>query len=237
MEITKESTVAEVVSKNLGSDHVFSKYKIDFCCGGGMSLEAACKESGVTFEILKEEIETINSKISGTLNTTNVEIPDLIDQAKDTYHIYISDTLFEILPFAAKVAQVHGLENKEVIEINELTKGIEEVITQMLKNSILSLYPIINEIVGLSEKSEEISIELLQDFQKAISRNEIAQSLIGESFKEISKLSSNYTTPENACNSYQFLYKTLKELQHQIHNYMHFEKNVLIPKALKIIEE
>ncbi|MEX1382465.1 DUF542 domain-containing protein, partial [Lutibacter sp.] len=51
MEITKESTVAEVVSKNLGSDYVFSKYKIDFCCGGGMSLDAACKESGVTFEI------------------------------------------------------------------------------------------------------------------------------------------------------------------------------------------
>ncbi|MEX1382123.1 hypothetical protein [Lutibacter sp.] len=131
---------------------------------------------------------------------------------------------------------MHGIENKEVIEINDLTKGIDEVMTQMLKNSILSLYPIINEIVELTKKSEEVSIELLQDFQKTINRNEIAQSLIGESFKEISKLSSNYTTPENACNSYQFLYKTLKELQHQTHNYMHFEKNVLIPKALKIIE-
>ena len=154
MEITKESTVAEVVSKNLGSDHVFSKYKIDFCCGGGMSLEAACKESGVAFETIKEEIETINSKISGTLNTTDVEIPDLIDRAKDTYHTYISDTLFEILPYAAKVAEVHGTENKEVLEINELTKGIDEVITQMLKNSILSLYPIINEIVELAEKPD-----------------------------------------------------------------------------------
>lgn len=236
MEITKESKVAEGVSKNLGSDHVFSKYKIDFCCGGGMTLEAACKESGVVFEILKEEIETINCKILGTLNIKDVEIPALIDQAKDTYHAYISDALFEILPFAAKVAEVHGTENKEVVEINELAKGINEVTTQMLKNSILSLYPIINEIVALSEKSEEVSIELLQDFQKAISRNEISQSLIGESFKEISNLSSNYSTPENTCNSYQFLYKTLKELQHQTHNYMHFEKNVLIPKALKIIE-
>ena len=57
MEITKESTVAEVVSKKVGSDHVFSKYKIDFCCGGGDSLEKACKESGIEFEILKQEIE------------------------------------------------------------------------------------------------------------------------------------------------------------------------------------
>jgi regulator of cell morphogenesis and NO signaling len=236
MEITKESTVAEVVSKKVGSDHVFSKYKIDFCCGGGMSLEAACNESGVAFEIIKEEIETINTKISGILSTTDLEIPVLIDQAKDTYHIYISDTLFEILPYASKVAEVHGSENEEVIEVNDLAKGIDEVMTQMLKNSILSLYPIINEIVELTENKEEVSLELLQDFQKAIDRNEIAQSLIGESFKEIVRLSSDYKTPDNACSSYQFLYKTLKELQHQTHNYMHFERNILIPKALKLIE-
>jgi regulator of cell morphogenesis and NO signaling len=62
MSITKEITVAEVVAQNMGADHVFSKYKIDFCCGGGATLEIACKESGVEFEVLKKEIETISNK-------------------------------------------------------------------------------------------------------------------------------------------------------------------------------
>jgi len=48
----------------MGADQVFSKYKIDFCCGGGATLEIACKESGVEFEVLKKEIETIRKKIS-----------------------------------------------------------------------------------------------------------------------------------------------------------------------------
>ena len=64
MNITKEKTVAEVVAQNMGSDQVFSKYKIDFCCGGGATMEAACKESNVEFEVLKSEIETIANKIS-----------------------------------------------------------------------------------------------------------------------------------------------------------------------------
>ena len=64
MSITKEITVAEVAAQNMGADHVFSKYKIDFCCGGGATLEIACKESGVEFEVLKKEIETISNKIS-----------------------------------------------------------------------------------------------------------------------------------------------------------------------------
>ncbi|HEY9168005.1 MAG TPA: DUF542 domain-containing protein [Lutibacter sp.] len=66
MNITKENTVAEVMAQNMGADHVFSKYKIDFCCGGGATLEAACKESGVEFEVLKKEIEAISNKISNT---------------------------------------------------------------------------------------------------------------------------------------------------------------------------
>jgi regulator of cell morphogenesis and NO signaling len=40
------------------------KYNIDFCCGGGATLETACKESNVEFEVLKMEIETILNKIS-----------------------------------------------------------------------------------------------------------------------------------------------------------------------------
>jgi regulator of cell morphogenesis and NO signaling len=236
MEITKESTVAEVVSKNLGSDHVFSKYKIDFCCGGGMSLEAACKESGVAFETIKEEIEEINIKIKGAVSLDDLDIPTLISQAKNGYHTSISDRIFEILPFAEKVAEVHGDEHKEVVKINELVKEVDVTLKESFLTSIMSLFPIVDEVVKLNEKSEEISLELLQNFQKSIQQIEGYQVKIGNTFKELSKLSSDYTTPAEACNSYKFLYERLEELQHEVHNYMHFEKNVLIPKTLKIIE-
>jgi len=236
MQIIKENTVAEVVSKNLGSDHVFSKYKIDFCCGGGDTLEKACKESGVEFNVLKNEIEALNSKISGSASIDELDIPTLIDEAKSGYHNAISDTLFEVLPYSAKVAEVHGNVHYEVIEINELLNAVNVVVSETFKNSIMSLYPSIIEIVNATEKSEEVTLESFQVFQKAIKRNEIAQGLMGNSFKEISKLSSNYTTPDEACNSYKYLYKNLQQLEHQVHKYMHFEKNVLIPKALKIIE-
>ncbi len=236
MEITKESTVAEVVSKKVGSDHVFSKYEIDFCCGGGDSLEKACKESGIEFETLKNEIEAINNKITGGTSIEDFDIPTLINEVKGGFHTTISDLLFEVLPYASKVANVHGAAHKEVIEIDELVRGVQVVINETFRNSIMSLYPIINEIVETSEKSEVISLDTLQELQKTIKRNEIAQGLIGDSFKEISRLSSNYITPDDACNSYNYLYKNLKQLEHEVHKYMHFEKNVLIPKTLNIIE-
>lgn len=236
MSIIKEQTVAEVVSENMGADHVFSKYKIDFCCGGGDTIEIACKNAGVDLEKLILEIKNINAKISGKVNVNDLDIPTLINQVKENYHTKISDLIFEVLPYAAKVAEVHGVEHNEVIEINQLVKDVNTVISETFTNSIMSLYPIINEILETIEKNEEVSIETLQAFQKAIKRNEIAQKLIGDSFKEISNLSSEYQVPESACSSYSYLYKNLNQLQHEVHKYMHFEKNVLIPKALNTIK-
>lgn len=236
MNITKEKTVAEVVSENMGADFVFSKYKIDFCCGGGDTMDVACKSAGVDLEKVIVEIEAVNQKISGESTINNLDVPTLINQVKENYHTVISDLIFETLPYAEKVAKVHGASHHEVIEINQLVKDLDSVLTETFKNSIMSLYPVINEITELTNKNEEVSLETLQVFQKAIKRNEIAQKLIGDSLKEISKLSSDYNAPEDACNSYKFVYKILKQLQHEIHKYMHFEKNVLIPKVLNTIK-
>ncbi len=236
MQITKENTVAEVVSKKMGSDHVFSKYKIDFCCGGGDTLEKACKESGVEFETLKQEIETINNTILGETNLNDLDVKSLIDIAKDEYHVYISNSIFEIKPFSEKVAEVHGTEHNEVVALNVLFTSVEAIITEMLKNSMLSLYPIINIILNLPNPASDFSLAQLEELKRAIKRNEIAQILVGDTFKEISRLSSNYVLPKGACNSYTFLYKKLQEFELEIHKYMHLEKNVIIPKMLKILE-
>ena len=236
MQITKDSTVAEVVSKNLGSDHVFSKYKIDFCCGGGDTLEKACKENGVEFEILKQEIETINNTISSEVNLNDLDVKSLIILAKDEFHVYISDSIYDIMPLAEKVAEVHGTAHSEVVEVCVLFTNLETVLTEMLKNSILSLYPSINEILNLPNPTADFSLEQLEELQRSIKRNEIAQILTGDALKEISRLSSNYIAPTEACNSYKFLYEKLQEFELEVHKYMHLEKNVIIPKMLKMLE-
>ena len=231
MEITKTNTVAEVVSKQLGSDHVFSKYKIDFCCGGGMTLEAACKESNVDFEVLKNEILAINTKIARDSVENIEDLEVLISTIETKYHQYIDENLPVVLQFSEKVAGVHGTENPEVIEIFTLLKGVEIVLTETMKNSLVNLYPAAIEI----QKAGSISSEKITEIKSLMESNEVAQQLIGVTFKEISKLSAHYTVPEEACNSYRFLYEKLHELDHQLQRYMHFYKHTFMPKMVKLI--
>ena len=233
MNITKENTVAEVVSKKLGSDHIFSKYKIDFCCGGGMTLEAACIENGIEFAVLKNEIDAINTKIVGESIEVEEDLEALITIIKKEYHQYIDENLPVVLQFSEKVAGVHGAHNPEVVEIFTLLKGVEVVLTETMENSLMKLYPAVVEI----QNSVSISSEKVEGIKSLIQNNEAAQQLIGDTFKEISKLSSHYLAPDDACNSYRFLYEKLHELDHQLQKYMHFYKHTLVPKIVELMSK
>ena len=53
MNITEKDSVAEVVVKNIKTAHIFKKHGIDFCCGGGISVEKACKKNNIDYDLLK----------------------------------------------------------------------------------------------------------------------------------------------------------------------------------------
>ena len=55
MVISNEKTLRELVLEIPGAARIFEKYRIDYCCGGKHSLEAACWERGITQEVLSSD--------------------------------------------------------------------------------------------------------------------------------------------------------------------------------------
>jgi regulator of cell morphogenesis and NO signaling len=235
MKITKEKTVAEVVTENMGADHVFSKYKIDFCCEGGMSLEEACKKSNVEFETVKLEIENIKNIIVGELDFAEMDLMGAIEHTTNIHHKYLNESIAELAPLTAKVAHVHGQDHKEVIEINMLFSKIVSELSEQIALEKNVLFPFVSKFLGQEKSKTENDAKISNILEQSVKNIEEAFVLAGDAFKSISKLSSNYTVPEEACNSYRFLYEKLEEFEHELHKYIHFEKNILFPKLLKLV--
>ena len=237
MSITKEKTVAEVVTENVGADHVFSKYKIDFCCGGGMSLEKACNDSGVEFETVKLEIENIKNSIVGDSDSdlSKMDLIEVIKYATSHHHSYLNENSSQLVPLAAKVAEVHGQDHKEVVEINILFSKVVSELGEQIAIEENVLFPFVKKFIEQNKSNTENTQTITEILEQSIKNIEAAYVLASDAFKSISKLSSNYTIPVGACNSYAFLYEKLEEFEHELHKYIHFEKNILFPKLLKLI--
>ena len=72
--------------------------------------------------------------------------------------------------------------------------------------------------------------------QNPISVMEMEHEMVGKNMEEIRMLTNNYSLPEDACASYNLLYRLLAEFEDDLHTHIHLENNILFPKALKLEE-
>ena len=98
MILEEEVKVGDVVSANINSAHVFKKYGIDFCCGGGISIQKACEKKNVNMESLLLDLKNLDENVMPSQNFKNWELDFLIDYIVNTYHIYLKESLEMLKP-------------------------------------------------------------------------------------------------------------------------------------------
>jgi len=54
----------------------------------------------------------------------------------------------------------------------------------------------------------------------------------GEKLREMRRITSDYSIPEDACISYATLFRELMEFEQDLHQHIHLENNILFPRAV-----
>jgi regulator of cell morphogenesis and NO signaling len=234
MIITKENTVASVVTSNIKTAHVFKKYGIDFCCGGAISLEKACEKKKVDIDVLMNDLSSINTTTDKLLDFDNWELDALIDHIVNTHHNYVKESVQILSQYANKVAKVHGQHYNFLLEVNTLFHEVaDELISHMQKEEQI-LFPYIKKIV-LSERNNNTQTPApFGSVSNPISMMEHEHESAGEILRKIDTLTNHYTTPDDACNTFKALYSKLEEFEQDLHQHIHLENNILFPKAIII---
>jgi regulator of cell morphogenesis and NO signaling len=234
MNITEDKTVAEVVTENIKSAHIFKKYGIDFCCGGGITIEKACTKKDVNFSTLKEELEAVDAVSSNAYNYDNWDLTFLVDHIVNVHHTYVEENIPLLIQYANKVAKVHGHHYKEVVEINSLFTEVANELAAHMKKEELILFPFIKQLVKAEKDGTKAPQPHFGTVNNPINMMEDEHENAGNIFKEIARLTNNYNPPEGACNTFKALYAKLDEFEQDLHQHIHLENNILFPKAIQL---
>lgn len=232
MNITKDQTVAEVVTKNIKASHVFKKYNIDFCCGGGISIEKSCEKKGINYDLLICELENMDIKEEDSNNYNGWDLPFLIDYIVNVHHKYVIESIPILLVYSAKVANVHGHHYSEVKEIDRLLQIVANELAGHMKKEELILFPYIKQLAKAAKENTPFPNPHYGTVNNPIQMMEEEHEKVGDILKVIAKLSNNYTPPEEACNTFKALYDKLDEFEQDLHKHIHLENNILHPKAI-----
>jgi len=234
MNITKDKTVAETVTENIKSAHIFKKYGIDFCCGGGITIEKACAKKDIDYFVLKKELDTIDAVVSNEYNYDNWDLSFLIDHILNVHHTYVEENIPLLIQYANRVAEVHGHHYTEVVEINNLFAEVANELTMHMKKEEHILFPYIKQLVRAESEGTCPQKPHFGTVKNPIQMMENEHENAGDIFKEIARLSTNYAPPEDACNTFRALYAKLEEFEQDLHQHIHLENNILFPKAIQL---
>jgi regulator of cell morphogenesis and NO signaling len=234
MNITKDKTVAAVVTENIKASHVFKKYQIDFCCGGGISIEKACEKKGLDPNILIEELHNLVVVSEDSNKYDSWDLAFLADYIVNVHHKYVSESIPILLTYTAKVASVHGHHYKEVLEIDRLFQEAAKELSGHMKKEELILFPYIKHLAISEKEGTSPNVPHFGSISNPIQMMEDEHEVVGNIFKEIARLSNNYTPPKEACNTFRALYDKLNEFETDLHKHIHLENNILHPKALAL---
>ncbi len=234
MNINENKTVAEVVSENIKASNVFKKHGIDFCCGGGISIEKACAKNGVDYATLEKELVAIDETPNRTYDYNSWELDFLIDHIVNIHHAYVEESLPIILQYSNKVATVHGHHYTEVIEINNLFTEVANELAGHMKKEELILFPFMKQLIVANREGTPAPQPPFGTVNNPINMMEAEHEHVGEIFKTIAKLTNNYTPPEDACNTFRALYASLDEFEQDLHQHIHLENNILHPKVIAL---
>jgi len=229
-----QETIGEIAVKDLRKVEVFKKYGIDFCCGGKKTIAEVCAEKNIDATKVQTElrqIETENKASNVSYNDWGIDF--LADYIVNTHHNYVRKYLPELMTYASKVAQVHGAQHPELIQIQKLVAEINKELTEHLAQEENVLFSYIKKIVE-ARKGNLPLLRQEKDLTGLIDELEKDHDLVGRAFDMIRELSKSYVIPSDACATYKLFYKMIQEFEDDLHLHIHLENNILFPKAIEM---
>jgi len=182
-------------------------------------------------------LENPTLPVSSTNDYNRWEPDFLVDYIYNQHHLYYYNELPILKGLITKVTQHHGDNHPELKYMYSMFgQLVHELDSHFMKEEKI-VFPFIKALV-LAKKTGNFDVLNSQpSLTEPVKMMEDEHEAAGGIIDEMSKFSNNYTPPADACNSYQFLYKKLKELDEDLHQHIHLENNLLFPKALKLEKE
>ena len=216
----RELTIGAVVAELPEAAGVFSKYGIDFCCGGHRSLSKVIEEQGLDQELILGELQELREarKLNYQKAGFNqMSVSALTDYIEDTHHSYLREALPELAGLLVTILRVHGQNHRELFEVYKVYGTLKTELEQHLMKEENLLFPGMEAEAEDTETIQALAREIIEEHEGA-----------GELLQKLRELTENYSIPSGVCDTFRRTYAMLEELEQDLHQHIHLENNILL---------
>jgi regulator of cell morphogenesis and NO signaling len=223
MSVSTARTVRELAVEIPEATRIFEKVGIDYCCGGGKSLEEACAAANLSVDEVLDSLELAEQGARAKQKDRNWQtepLADLVAHINGTHHKYTREEIARLGPLFAKVVSVHGKNHPELQHLRAVFGGLAQELTMHMMKEEAVLFPYIVRMEESVIQREPVLPPPFGSVQNPVAMMMHEHDSAGEALR--------------SCISYQTLYKALGDFEKDLHQHIHLENNVLFPRAIEM---
>lgn len=220
--LAADQSIGQIAVQLPGATAIFRRLKLDFCCGGQISLQQATHDKGLDVEAVMTELRALQRP---TELPALADPSTLIDHILIRYHEVHRNQLPELIRMARRVEAVHRDNPNVPVGLAEHLERMEEELNAHMQKEEAILFPAL-KAGGGAFVGQPI----------AVMRSEHVGH--GAELDKLMQLTNDATPPPGACNTWRALYAGIAQLNDDLINHIHLENNVLFPQfdAPKAVE-
>lgn len=234
MDITAETTVAEIATTVPATIRVFQAHHIDFCCGGKIPLADACAVHRLEVGDLLEELRSAGTPAAAPSDWRSTSLTSLIDHIQATYHQPLRLELRRLEAMLTKVVERHGAHLPQtLLPLHETFTALQVELLDHMAREDRVLFP---WIATLESPAVDAA---MREHARAVLAGPIAameddHERAGHALATMRTVTDGYTPPEWACPTFRGLYFGLAQFEADMHVHVHLENHILFPRAIEL---
>jgi regulator of cell morphogenesis and NO signaling len=227
------TSVGNWVAQHPNTVRVFESLQIDYCCGGGKSLEQACRDRQLDPQQVITKLEEIirsGHDDPTTEDWPNARLTELCDHIEQTHHAYLRRELPRLTEMIAKVVNAHSAAHPEWNQLQSVFVELRAELEPHMFKEERVLFPAIRQL----EKAASSLAFAFGSVANPIRVMEHEHDNTGNALSHIRNLTGDFQVPNDACNTYRATIAGLHELEVDMHQHVHKENNILFPRAIEL---
>lgn len=211
--IQAEDAIGQIAVDVPGATAVFRRLKIDFCCGGQISLRQATADMGLDLQAVIDELTALKlPNDAPSFDSPSAMIEHIISRYHDVHRAQLP----ELIRMAHRVEAVHKGKPQVPAGLGQALEAMHNELVSHMQKEELVLFPSL-KAGGNPYIAQPI----------AMMRHEHTDH--GAALDHIVALTHDMTAPAEACNTWRALYAGLNQLRDDLINHIHLENNILFP--------
>ncbi|MCC6907110.1 MAG: iron-sulfur cluster repair di-iron protein [Phycisphaerales bacterium] len=233
-QIDTQTTVGQLVTQRPARSRFFESLGIDYCCGGKMPLEEACRKKGLDPHTVAVLLASADARAAEhdrvVVNPDAMALAELADHIEQTHHAYLRVELPRLDQMTEKVFRVHGEHEPRLADVRRAFTALNAELTQHMMKEERILFPIIRQLEQPNGQREFHCGSVANPIRQMEAEHQHA----GDALAIMREATDGYQPPEWACNTYRAMLDGLAQLERDMHQHVHKENNILFPKAIEL---